>query len=164
MRSLLLLPVAALGGCAASNSAPSLAPRPAEAIDPRVPVTGPTVAGTPTPTVAERLRTLVAQAEAGDAAFKPVADDAERLASAAGPAQSESWILAQQALSAAVAAREPVTRAMGDIDALSAGRIEQFGGIGTADLAAIEAASSRIAEIDSRQAAAIERIQARLGG
>ena len=106
-----------------------------------------------------QLNALVAQAESGDSEFRPLAERAAGLAQAAGAKESESWITAQQALSAAVAARGQVTRAVGDIDALAAQRIQKLGGIGVADLQAIDAAASRVAKIDEREAATIDRIQ-----
>ena len=164
MRGIPLLFLFALGACAAPESAPSLAPRTAEAIDPRVPVPEAPVPTEVAPALVQQLEALVAQAIAGDEAFRAAAVTAERLAAAAGPPQSESWIAAQQALSAAVAARAPVTRAMGEIDSLAAARIQQLRGIGAADLQAINAAASRVAEIDAREAAIIGQLQAQLSG
>jgi hypothetical protein len=151
-----------LSGCAAATNAPSLAPRPAEAIDPRVPVPEPVLPTTPTPALVHKLDSLVAQAVAGDEAFGPLAERARQLADAAGAKESESWVVAQQALSVAVGARTPVTTAVGDIDALGAQRIQALGGIGAADLKAINAASARVSEIDDREAAAVSAIQAKL--
>ena len=163
MRAPALLLTAALTGCAApALQAPSLAPRAAEAIDPRVPVPEPELSTVVDPTLAGRLSALIAQAEAGDAAFRAAAPAARQAAAAAGARQSESWIAAQQALSALVAARGPVTRALGDVDELGAARIQQLGGIAAADMRAIQAASARIAEIDRRHAALIDELQARL--
>ena len=163
MRGLLIIACLLLAGCSAGDvQAPSLAPRAAEAIDPRVPVQNAVVSTDVSLPLASRIEALVAQALAGDEVFHPAADRAERLAASAGPAQSESWILAQQALSLAVAAREPVTRALGDIDSLGAERIQQQGGLGAGDLAAIKAAAARVGEIDEREAAAIARVQALL--
>ena len=165
MRRPIFLLLIALAGCAAPDmQPPSLAPRPAEAIDPRAPVAEAPVPSQANPALVQQLETLVAQALAADEAFRSVAGDAERLAASAGPAQSESWIVAQQALSAAVAAREPVTRSLGEIDARTATRIQRQGGMSAADLAAIEAASARVAELDARHAELIERVQARLRG
>src|SRR5262245_52537641 len=84
---------------------PSLAPRAAEAIDPRVPIPNELVVGPVDATLKAKLATLVDQAKAGDAAFRGVIDNAERLAAAAGGQSSESWIAAQQALSVAQGAR-----------------------------------------------------------
>jgi hypothetical protein len=77
--------------------------------------------------------------------------------------QSESWIVAQQAVSAAVAAREPTARALGDIDAIAAFALATQGGIAPADLAAIEEAAAQVGAIDRRQAQVINALQARLG-
>ena len=165
MRSTTLLLVLALAGCAGPGAdIPSLAPRAAEAIDPRVPIPNMIVSTDVSLGLLQQLEALVSEAMAGDQAFRAAATDAERLAAAAGAPQTESWVVAQQALSAAVAARAPVTRALGEIDALAAGRIKQLGGISTADLHAINAAAAKVAEIDEREAALIERLQARLRG
>lgn len=163
MRALPLLLLPLLGACAASGvDAPSLSPRAAEAIDPRVPVPEPTLSTTPTPGLAAQLDALVAQASAGDRDFRPLAEHAGQLAAGAGAKESESWIAAQQALSAAVAARAPVARAVADIDALGAESVQKLGGIGAANLAAMQAAAARVAEIDTREAALIAQLQARL--
>jgi len=154
-----------LGACSTPpGQSPSLAPRAAEAIDPRLPVRPDPVIGAPAPALAARLAQLVASARAGDAEFNPAAAEAERLAATAGAAQSESWIAAQQALSAAVAARGDTARALGDIDALAARPLEERGAIAPNDLAAIEAAAAEASAIDRRQAARVEAILARLGG
>ena len=167
MRSFCILAVtaiAALGACAAPRGlSPSLQPRSAEAIDPRVPVGGPVNDRPVSPTLAARLRELVAQAQGGDAAFAPLADRAEQLASAAGAPQSESWTVAQEALSAAVAARGPTARALGDIDALGADALQRQGGMAPADLAAVKEAGEQVAAIDRRQTARVDAIQRRLG-
>ena len=163
MRSLPLLVAFALAGCStAAMQAPSLAPRAAEAIDPRVPVPEPPVSTIVDPALAARLSSLVSQAEAGHGQFNAAAGPARQAAAGAGPAQSESWIAAQQSLSALIAARAPVTRALGDLDALSATRIQQYGGIAAGDLRAIQAATARVAEIDRGEAALIDQLQARL--
>jgi hypothetical protein len=121
------------------------------------------VAGKVSPSVASRLAQLTNQAQAGDAAFREAAATAERLAAAAGSPQSESWVAAQQALSAAQAAREPTTRALGDIDALAANSIVSRGGLTPADLTAIQSAGANVGAIDRRQAATVDALQARLG-
>src|SRR5829696_7926289 len=126
---------------------PSLAPRAAEAIDPRVPIPSEVVAGPADPALAARIVQLMAEVRAGNAAFEAAAQEAERLTAAAGPAQSESWIEAQQAISALVAARAPVARAIADLDELAATRLAASGGILPGDLAAIQAASTEAAAI-----------------
>ena len=160
-RYLLLLPVL-MAGCAPATHAPSLALRAAEAIDPRVPVPDPQLPTVADPGLSAQLSALFAQAEAGHARFNDAAPSAWRAADSVGARQSESWIAAQQVLSALVARRGAVTRALGDIDALGAARIQRLGGIAQADMRAIEAAAGRVAEIDRAEAALIDQLQARL--
>ena len=143
-------------------NAPSLSPRAAEAIDPRIPVPDPVLSRTPSPGLVEQLNVLVGQAEAGDSEFQQTASTAEKAVGAAGAPQSEGWIAAQQALSVAVAARAPVTRAAADLDSLGAERIQKLGGIAAADLKAIDAASAKVRAIDEREAAIIKGLQDRL--
>ena len=162
----LLLPVSLLlVACATSQSPePSLAPRAAEAIDPRVPIPDEIVTGPADPALAARIAELLGEVRSGDAAFQAAAQNADALAAAAGPAESESWIVAQEALSAVVAARAPVTKAIADLDELAAGRIAASGGILPGDLAALQAATSEASAIGQRQADVIDRLQARLAG
>ena len=165
MRILSLLPLLTMAACTApSVNAPSLAPRAAEAIDPRLPIAEAAPSGPASPALVARLGAMVARARQGDAAFRAAAGEAERLASAAGEPQSESWVVAQQALSAAVAAREPVTQALGDIDGIGSAELAAKGGMAAADQAALAAAAAAVGEIDRRQAALIDRLQRQLGG
>ena len=155
----------AIAGCAApAGPAPSLAPRAAEAIDPRVPVVAATTPQLADAALAIRLAELISQARSGESAFVVAAGDAQRLAATAGPPQSETWIVAQEALSAAVAARAPTTHALGDIDAIAASALASQGGMVPADLAAIEAAATEVGAVDRRQAQMIDELQRRLGG
>ena len=164
-RLAILLALTALAACStAPSAAPSLAPRPAEAIDPRVPVTGGTDTRPVDPALAARLSTLVAQAASGDSAFRSAAAEAERLAANAGARESESWIAAQQAVSAVVAARAPTTAALSDIDALAADALRTRGDLSPSDLAAIEAAAAEVGALDLAQAQVIDALQAKLGG
>ena len=117
MRSPLLVTLLLLSACASPGGKyPSLQPRAAEAIDPRVPVTRPMNDRPVSASLASRLGALVGQARSGDAVFDGPAREAERLAASAGPPQSESWISAQEALTAAIAARKPTATALSDID------------------------------------------------
>jgi hypothetical protein len=163
-RLLPLLIGGALAGCSAAGGPfPSLQPRAAEAIDPRAPVAAPVNERAVRPELASRLEQLVAEARAGEAAFAPLADQAESLAAAAGEPQSESWIGAQQALSAAIAARAPTARALGDVDALAATMLQTQGGIAPKELAALHNASGQIWSIDQRQAQRVAAVQRQLG-
>ena len=161
---LLAATLVGVGACSSPGGpSPSLAARPAEVIDPRVPV-APAVNDRPVgAALAARLATLVAEARRGDSAFGPAAARARQLASRAGSSQSESWVVAQEALSAAVAARAPTARAAGDIDALGGDALERQGGLAPADLAAIQAAAAEVAAMTGRQAGTIAAIQRQLG-
>ena len=160
----LLLLTLALAGCSAPGGPfPSLQPRAAEAIDPRLPVERPMNARPVDAALAATLGRLVAQARAGDAAFGPAMAEAERLAATAGAAHGEGWIAAQEALTAAIAARRQTATALGDIDALAGSKLEAQGGMAPSDFAAIKAAAAEVGGIDQRQAARIKAVQTRLG-
>ena len=142
---------------------PSLQPRAGEAIDPRLPVDRPINDRPVTPALASRLAELVTQARQGDAAFDSAAAEAERLAATAGAPQSEGWIAAQEALTAAIAAAGPTRVAMADIDGIGARALQTQGGIAPNDLSAIKSAGAAVGAIDQRQAARIKAIPRRLG-
>ena len=89
--------------------------------------------------------------------------EADRLAGSAGGPQSEGWVAAQEALSAAVAAAGPTRIALGDIDGIGASALQTQGGIAPSDLAAIKAAQSAVAALDERQSQRIKAVQQRLG-
>jgi hypothetical protein len=162
--SIPLLTALTLAGCAqVGGPFPSLRPRSAEAIDPRVAVVKPMNDRPVSAALAARLAALVGQARSGDSASAGAAAEAQRLASSAGAPQTEGWIAAEVALTAAIAAREPTTRALGDIDALGATALQVQGGLAPNDLAAIQSAGAEVGAIDQRQAERIKAIQQRLG-
>jgi hypothetical protein len=154
----------ALCACAPTGGPfPSLQPRAAEAIDPRVPVVRPINDRPVTPALASRLAELVKQARSGNAAFDPIAARAENLAAGAGGPESDNWVAAQEALSQAIAARDPTAQALGDIDALGSTMLQAQGGLAPNDLAAIRSAGAEVAALDQRQADRIKAVQRRLG-
>ncbi len=164
MRSALCIALLALAACSTSGGPyPSLRPRAAEAIDPRLQPVRPVNERPATPALLAQLSSLVEQARSGDAAFGPAADAADRLAGTAGAPQSESWISAQEALSAAIAARKPTALAEADIDALAANALQTHGGIAPNDLKAIQDAAAQVAAIAAEQTARIAAIKRRLG-
>lgn len=141
---------------------PSLAPRAAESIDPRVPVPDVVPTGTVNAALAQQLQTLVETARAGTSAFNAQESEATRLAAAAGPMASESWIAAQQALSRLVERHGITTRAAGDIDALAGSRLEGQHWIRPADREAIAAAAAEVGSINEAQSNAIQRLTSQL--
>ena len=164
MRYPAFISILALGACTAPGGPyPSLQPRAAEAIDPRLPVIRPINDRPVTAALAQRLSALVDAAHSGSASFDNAASEAERLAAFAGAPQSEGWIAAQEALTAAIAARRPMATALGDIDALAASALQANAGIAPNDLAAIKSAQAEVGALDARQAARIDAIQKRLG-
>jgi hypothetical protein len=164
MRHLLpLVATSILAACSApSMQEASLAPRAAEAIDPRVPIPNASVPGTVDPALAERLQALVSSVRATAPAFETREAEASRLASQAGPMASESWVAAQQALSRLVEQHGETTNAAANIDALASDRLEGQHWIKPADREAIAAAAAEVAAINDSQAAAIGRIAEKL--
>jgi hypothetical protein len=164
MRQPLLIVLLMVTACSSAGGPyPSLQPRAAEAIDPRLQPVPPINDRPVTAALAAQLTALVDQARAGDAAFAPAISQAETLAAAAGARQSESWIAAQEALSAAIAARKPTAFALADIDALGANTLQVQGGLSPSDLKAIQGAAARVSAIALGQTGRISAIQNRLG-
>ena len=164
MRWTPLLPLAIVTACSTPGGPyPSLQPRTAEAIDPRLPVLRAVNDRPVSASLAGRLAALVDAARGGNAAFDGAASEAERLAANAGAPQSEGWIAAEEALTAAIAARQPTATALGDIDALAANALQTQQGIAPNDLGAIKRAQEEVGALDERQAARIDAVQKRLG-
>ena len=164
MRNAVCLTILALGACSAPGGPyPSLRPRAAETIDPRLPVSRPMNERPVSAALASRLAALVDQARSGNAAFESAVAEAERLSVSAGPPQSEGWIAAEEALTAAIAARKPTATALADIDELAGNALETQRGIAPNDLAAIQTAAAEAGALDERQAARVAAIQKSLG-
>lgn len=157
----LLLPLAA--GCTMTSSPePSLGPRAAEEIDPRVPIPDSVDLTPADPALARTLGDYVATVRGGMAQFDARETQAARLAESAGPMASESWVAAQQALSRLVEHYGVTTRAAAEIDALAAGRLKNQRWIRPADRQAIAAAAAEVEAISSSQHAAIDRLTGQL--
>ena len=164
MRNAVCLTILALGACSAPGGPyPSLRPRAAETIDPRLPVSRPMNDRPVSAALASRLAALVDQARSGNAAFESAVAEAERLSVSAEPPQSEGWIAAEEALTAAIAARRPTATALAEIDDLAGNALETQRGIAPNDLAAIQRAAAEAGALDERQAARVAAIQKRLG-
>ena len=146
----------------ATISEPSLAPRAAESIDPRLPIPDTAPTGTVDAALAARLNALIETARGAVAQFNAQESEATRLAAAAGPMASESWIAAQQALSRLVERHGITTHTAGDIDALAANRLEGQHWIRPSDREAIAAAAAEVGAINNAQAEAIRRLASQL--
>ncbi|WP_051504288.1 hypothetical protein [Sphingomonas jaspsi] len=152
-----------LSACAAtSGPEPSLARRPAESIDPRVPVPGEIPAGTVDAALAAQLAAAIQAARGGVDEFDRRAGEAERLAAAAGPMASESWVAAQQSLSRLVEQQGVTARAAADVDALAATRLQTTKWLTPADQSAVRSAQETIAAIADPQLATIDRLRNQL--
>lgn len=161
--SVVLASLLLVAGCSPTAiTEPSLAPRAAESIDPRLPIPDTMPTGTVDAALAQRLQALVEAARAGTSEFNAQESEATRLAAAAGPAASESWIAAQQALSRLVERHGVTTRAAGDIDALAGSRLGGLHWIRPADREAIAAAAAEVGSINEAQTGAIERLTSQL--
>ena len=158
-----ILALALVAGCKAPGAYPSLAPRAAEAIDPRIPIPANPSPGSVDPRIGAALAQAVARARAGRAAFDRLAQPAEALAAAAGPKQSEGWIAAVQALSALTAQHGVTTAAAADVDAIGAEEIDARQWLVPATQAAIAAAAAEIGAISTTQSGVLQRLGARLG-
>ena len=158
---LVLTATLGLGACSTSAARTDrLAPRAAESIDPRTPIPSAEPSGPASAGLLAQLDAIKAPALASLGQFDQLALIARSAAAGAGPRQSESWIVAQEALSALIAAGAPVTKAQGDVDALGGGKI---GTLAAPDRKAIEEAAGDLAAIEQRQAATIAQLSARLG-
>lgn len=157
-----LLPLALLAGCAPLGEVPSLERRAAESIDPRVPVADRSLVLAADPQLAAELAGLRSRARAAAADAEPAIDAAESRVAAAGARESESWIAAQQSISAAIAARAPFTQALGDLDRLIAERIRNRTRLVPQDLAAAQAVADELAAVDRGQSERLDSLQRRL--
>ena len=113
-------------------------------------------------TRSRRAQPADAPPRAGVPQFNAQESEATRLAAAAGPVSSESWIAAQQALSRLVERHGVTTSAAGDIDALAASRLDGQHWIRPTDQQAIAAAAAEVASINGAQSEAIRRLTSQL--
>jgi hypothetical protein len=157
----LLLLLSLLAGCAESGQFPSLAQRPIERelpppdVDPKVaPVAD-------DPAIAARIAAFLAQAHQSQAEFEATLPAAEAAARRAGAPESESWILAQEALSSAEAAQDSTARLLSDLDAYSLD-IAREKAISDADAESLQAAVAEIQRIADSDRERLARLEARL--
>jgi hypothetical protein len=154
----LLAPLAA--ACAPEGDFPSLALRPGERdLSTEPPVRAPVnVPGDPV--LRETVASLVAQANAGDRAFDSELGLASPIVGRAGPAQSESWVQGQLALSRLEASRAATTSALAELEALRVARAALP--TNDADFAAIESTLARVTELVAAQQQRLDGLRASL--
>ena len=136
---------------AAEAAPPSLAKRPVEDRSMAEPVREVTPPAPADAALAARIAELVGRAEGGQRAFAELLPRARTAASGAGGEGSESWIAAQQLLTALESARAPNTSALSDIDTLIMTRLNGGGEVGLAELQAADARLSALAEAQQQE-------------
>jgi len=157
-----LIPLAA-SACAPEGPYPSLAPRPiekamADSEELPAPAAITDDAGLPA-----RIEALMVQARRGEADYQAALPEARAAASSAGASGSDSWIVAQQALSRLEAARAATAGALADLDALALAEASARP-LSPADGERLNAATREAQALAERQRAEIVKLQAKIGG
>jgi len=147
-------------GCTPNGEFPSLEPRAIEQEDPLAePVrTPPVVAGDQA--LRARAAELVAEARRGEREFESALGAASAAARGAGAPGSESWVVAQQQISRAEAARSPTTGALAELDRLATERAREPTNEG--DFAAIRSALDEAERIAAGQQQRLDRLRAQI--
>jgi hypothetical protein len=160
MRHPLLLAPLLLIGCADSAGVgPSLARRPIESRDLSEPARQAEAPAAADAELLGQIEGLLNRARTGEREFAALLPRTEAAAAAAGVQGSESWIAAQQLLSALEAARGATTASLGRLDALLAERVLARNDAGLAEL---QAAQQEVAALAERQQAQLDRLQTRI--
>ena len=149
MKYIALFAFSLLSACVGAIDAPSLAPRPAETADIDTPAPAPTPPQPADAAQAALIAKLVDMAKQGDTAFQKVLP----ATITSGPPQSEAWIAAQSARSAAESARGPTLDALSGLDTAIGEAIDK--GL---DTAALAAARTEVQAIYDKQAARLDAI------
>jgi hypothetical protein len=165
-RPLLVSPALAaalmLGGCVSQGPFPSLAPRPEEGIVSTAEPMRPEPAVADDAQLRARIGALVAQALEGLGTFDAAYPAAERAANAGGAQGSDSWVVAQQALSRLEAARSNTGTARAELDRIAIERATLPTSAG--DRAMLERAIAEAERIAMNQQVRLDTLKARLPG
>jgi hypothetical protein len=159
MKHLLLLAPPLLAGCSSAAVGPSLAKRPIESRDLSEPVRQVAPPAPADTALKAQIEGLVARAQAGQNGFAALLPKADSAASAAGSNGSESWVVAQQLLSALESERAPSTAALAEMDALIATQVKAGNDAGLSEL---QAADAQIGTIVDAQQRDLDRLSARI--
>lgn len=155
----------ALTACTATTATePSLARREAEGIDPRIPIVNAPATDPADAALQERVAALLAQARAAERDYEAALPRARDLVAAAGPAQSESWIAAQLAVSELQRLRGPAISAAADLDAMRSTQARSGTAALASELELVEQAAAELRAINERLAASQDALADRLGG
>jgi hypothetical protein len=162
---LLLAPLAlAAAGCASdAGDFPSLAQRPAER-EFAAEQMSPPKARPPLPAdagVDARAGGFVAAAREAESGFSRAYQVAAAATARAGAPGSDSWVIAQEAVSRAVAAQAPMARIVGEFDDYAAARSHATP-LAPGDTERLQGAAAALQRIAEDQAARIRRLEATL--
>jgi hypothetical protein len=156
-----LLLAGALAGCAPNGQFPSLEPRAIEREDPLAePVRTPPVIASD-PALPARAAELLAEARRGEGEFEAALGAASAAARRAGAPGSESWVVAQQQISRAEAARAPTSTALAELDRLATERAREP--TNQNDFAAIRSALEEAGRISAGQQQRLDRLRSQIG-
>lgn len=145
-----------VGGCGVAGDFPSLLPRDVEQLSLEEPIrTDPPIATNPA--IRARAASLLAAVRSGDGAFETAYRQALPRARAAGPSGSDSWIIAQEAISRVEAARGPSTAAFAELNTFIIDRADEP--TDPADHQAINASLAAAEAIVTDQATRITGLQ-----
>lgn len=158
-RFLILLPLLLLPACTASTGGPSLARRPVESGDMSEPVRPIATPAPASASLSKQVGDLVARAKQGEQEFAALLPRARSAAAASGKEGSETWLTAQQLLSALEGARAKSTAALSELDALATSALNSDAETGTTELAA---ANAEVAAIVNKQQAALDEVRTRI--
>jgi hypothetical protein len=159
MRLLVPLVSLLLASCATESVGPPLSKRPIEAMPLGEPRREAVAAPAADAELRGRIAALLAQAREGEQGFAAVLPRARSAAGAAGSQGSETWVAAQQLLSAAESARAQTTRALGELDALMAARV---GGGTDQGLAELQTAQAEVSAVAEEQQRVIDQLRERI--
>ena len=150
---------ACLAGCVSQGPFPSLALRPAEQEDwTEEPAHAAQVVADDA-ALRTRIAALIAEAREGGRAFDADLPAAERATAHVGPAESDSWVEAQQAISRLQASRGRTDEAAAELHQLRLARAGQP--TSATDLAALDAAIEEVGALVERQQGQLDRISRR---
>ena len=159
-RALVLIAAFPLAACVPAGDFPSLAMRPGERDLTTEEPARPEIEVPDDAALRRRLADLMGQAAAGESAFDSAYAPAAAAVAAAGARETDSWVEAQLALSRLEAEREPMMRALADLDRIAMERIDVPTSM--ADWTAINAAIAAVEQVAVVQQQLVDALRARL--
>lgn len=159
MRMLIASAALLLGACATGTTGPSLARRAVEGQSMAEPDRPTAAAAAADSALRTRIDGALADVRRGQAAFVELLGRTEAAVAAAGPEGSESWIAAQQLLTALESARGPSPSGLAELDTLITTRLAAGQTAGTAELEAARAEALPVVEAQDRT---LDRLGARV--